>query len=102
MQSYSQDPVDHARTTRQPAGESFGDGLNSPGMAIVWIAGMALIIGFYSMAVGFIGIALSSFGVAFVLGSVGLGGFAVAHRRLREIEHDQQADPGEPCEPPAV
>jgi hypothetical protein len=32
------DPVDHARTTRQPAGESMKNGANAPGLAgvAVW------------------------------------------------------------------
>ena len=45
-------PVDHARTTRQHAGESLTNGANAPGLAGSALAVIALTVGLFAVAAG--------------------------------------------------
>lgn len=45
-------PVDHARTTRQHAGEALKNGANAPGLAGAAVAVIALTVGLFAVAAG--------------------------------------------------
>lgn len=82
----SNDPVDHARTTRQHAGEAMKDGANAPGMAAVAIGVVALVIGLFAMASGYATTATMAIVVAVLIGGIGLCWLAYEHRRVRTRE----------------
>ena len=101
MQDYSRDSVDHARTMRQHAGESMKNGLNAPGMVVVWTAVIALVIAIYCLAVGARTAAGVGLGATLALGVFGFCWLAYTHRAVRKAERRWRAEhPGEPYEPP--
>ncbi|MCW2550225.1 MAG: hypothetical protein JWR78_6 [Mycobacterium sp.] len=86
MGDASEDPIAHARTTRQHAGETMKDGANAPGLVSMAIAVAAMVIGLTAFAAGnsqpgAITIALAV--VAAVIGGLSL---FIAHRRVRRQE----------------
>ena len=90
------DPIDHARTTRQHAGETMKNGTNSPGLVLVaigWWRWLWACTDSPSSTVG----ALSGIGLAVVLSSAGLTWVLLAHREVRKDERRwHAAHPGRP------
>ncbi|MGE2731400.1 hypothetical protein [Mycolicibacterium vaccae] len=101
MPDTSQDPVDHARTTRQHAGETMKAGVNAPGLVAVGLGVLALVVGLYSFAkaiavVGIIGVVL-----AVLLIAGGLLWLARTHRKVQLEQRDWHAkNPHAHYEPP--
>jgi hypothetical protein len=79
-------PVDHARTTRQHAGETLKNTANVPGLVAVAVAVFALSITLYELASGDVRIAAAAVILAGVSGVAGLGWLIYAHRRVRRAE----------------
>ncbi len=101
MPDLSQDPVDHARTTRQHAGESMKNGVNAPGLIAVGVGVVALVAGLYAFASGHEIAGAVAVALAVLHSGAGVGWLAVAHRRVRETERRWHAEhPGEPYESP--
>jgi len=101
MPNTSDDPVDHARTTRQHAGESMKDGTNAPGLIGMAAAVVALVAGLFAFATGHATIGIAAVIVALAVGGAGSLWLALRHRQVRQDEkrwHD--AHPGAPEEPP--
>jgi len=102
MGEVSHDPVDHARTTRQHAGESMKNGANAPGLALLAAGVIATVVCLATLATGHGSVALiaASFAlVGYVGGAVWL---VVAHRRVRAVEHQWLAEhPSVPEQPPS-
>lgn len=95
------DPIDHARTTRQHAGESIKNGANAPGLLAVAIGVAALVAGLFLLATGHATVGVVAVVLAVVAGGGGLIWLALAHRRVRAAEvqwHDRH--PEAPAEPP--
>ncbi|WP_231990139.1 hypothetical protein [Mycobacterium sp. 852002-51971_SCH5477799-a] len=63
-------PVDHARTTRQHAGESLKNGANVPGLAASAAAVIALTVGLFAVATGHPAVGASALIVAVALGAL--------------------------------
>ncbi|CAN7590210.1 DUF308 domain-containing protein [Mycolicibacterium frederiksbergense] len=101
MPDNSRDPVDHARTYRQHAGEAMKAGRNSPGIVAVGLGVLSLVIGLFSFAnsstaAGAVGVVL-----AVLLIAGGLLWLARAHRKVKERDQDwYRAHPEVPYEPP--
>jgi hypothetical protein len=102
MSGAPSDPVDHARTTRQHAGESMKNGANAPGLALVAAGVIATVICLVSLATGHDSAAVSTALIA-VLGCIaGAVWLVVAHRRVRAVEQQWLAEhPSVPEQPPA-
>jgi hypothetical protein len=91
------DLVDHSRTFRQHAGETFTYGAHTPGVAGVAVAVVALVIGLCAFATGHTAVI-----VAAVLGAVATVWLLHTHRQVREAElrwHAENSDA--PAPPPA-
>lgn len=86
MDHLKRDPVDHARTTRQHAGESLKDAANAPGLAGVAAAVIALIVGLFALASGHVVVGCVAVIVAAVLGAAGAAWVLHAHRTVRNAE----------------
>jgi protein-S-isoprenylcysteine O-methyltransferase Ste14 len=80
------DPVDHARTTRRHAGETFKHAANAPGLAGVAVAVVALIVGLFALATGHAVAGFVAVIVAAVCGAAGCAWLLRTHRRVREAE----------------
>lgn len=95
------DPVDHARTTRPHAGETFKDGTNAPGLVAVGLAVATLVVSLYFFADGRADTGGVALAIAAVL-AVGGGAWLYArHRRIRRRELDYlDTHPGAPRTPP--
>lgn len=95
-------PVDHARTTRQHAGESLRNGANVPGLAGSAVAVMALTLGLFAVATGHLATGAIALIVAVVLGALSAAWLMRAHRKVREAElrwHAAYSD--QPAPPPS-
>ena len=79
-------PVDHARTTRQHAGETLKNTANVPGLVAVAVAVLALTVALYELASGDIRIAAVAVVLAVFSGVAGLGWLICEHRRVRRAE----------------
>lgn len=88
MPDHSGDPVDHARTTRQHAGETMKAGKNSPGLIAVGLGVLALVIGLFSFANSSVTAGIIGVVVAAVLMAGGLGWLARTHRKVAEQQRD--------------
>ena len=101
MADASRDPVDHARTTRQHAGESMKNGANAPGLALLAAGVIATVVCLASVATGYDSVAVIAALIA-VLGYVaGAVWLMVAHRRVRAVEQQWLAEhPSVPEQPP--
>ncbi|UXA17097.1 DUF308 domain-containing protein [Mycobacterium sp. SMC-4] len=101
MPDTSRDPVDHARTTRQHAGETMKAGHNAPGLIAVGLGVLSLVVGLYALANaatmgGIIGIV-----VALILIGGGLLWLARMHRKVQLQQQDWHAkNPEAHYEPP--
>jgi tetrahydromethanopterin S-methyltransferase subunit C len=100
MPDLSQDPVDHARTTRQHAGESMKNGVNAPGLIAVGVGVVALFVGLFAFATGHEVAGVVAVVLAVLLGGVGMGWLALAHRKVRETERRWHAEHPEKADHP--
>jgi hypothetical protein len=95
------DPVDHARTTRQHAGESLKDGTNAPGLVAVAASVVALVLGLCALASGHLVVGLAAVVLSALAGAVGIAWLTFAHRRVRDLELRWAAEySDEPAPPP--
>lgn len=95
-------PVDHARTTRQHAGESLRNGANVPGLAGSAVAVIALTVGLFAVATGHLAAGATALIVAVVLGALSAAWLLRAHRKVRDAElrwHAAFSD--DPAPPPS-
>ncbi|AFM18867.1 hypothetical protein Mycch_4148 [Mycolicibacterium chubuense NBB4] len=101
MPDNSHDPVDHARTYRQHAGETVKAGANAPGLILTGLGVLTLAIGLFSFAngsrpAGVVGVIL-----AVILIPSGLLWLALRHRKEQKKQLDwHRANPEAPYEPP--
>lgn len=96
------DPVDHARTTRQHAGESFNYGANAPGLAGVALGVIALIVGLFALASRHVAVGLAAVVVAIVLSAAGGAWLSRTHRKVRDAEVRWEAmNSDNPTPPPS-
>jgi Flp pilus assembly protein TadB len=79
-------PVDHARTTRQHAGESLTNGANAPGLAGSALAVIALTVGLFAVAAGHLMGGAIALIVAVILGGLSAAWLLRTHRRVRDAE----------------
>lgn len=92
MKGAYRDPVDHARTTHQHAGESLIDTLWLPGllavaMSIVSIAGLSAAVGYHRMEL------LSPIGLlTLALLITGFGLITAEHHRVNRVERRWNAE----------
>jgi hypothetical protein len=102
LSSRESDPVDHARTTRQHAGETFTYGANVPGLAGAAVALVALIIGLFASATKHASVGWAGVGVAVVLGVLSAAWLLRTHRKVRKAERAwHAANSDEPAPPPS-
>jgi hypothetical protein len=93
--------VDHARTTRQHAGESLKNGANVPGLAGSAAAVVALTVGLFAAATGHPAVGAIALIVAVALGALSAAWLVRAHRKVRDAElrwHAAYSD--QPAPPP--
>jgi protein-S-isoprenylcysteine O-methyltransferase Ste14 len=96
------DPVDHARTTRKHAGETFKNGANAPGLIAVALGVVALVAGLFGVAAGHSTIGILALALAAIAGVAGLAWLAYTHRQVRKAELVwHQTHSNEPASPPA-
>lgn len=101
MPDTSHDPVDHARTTRQHAGETMKAGHNAPGLIGVGLGVLSLVIGLYLFASGMTTGGIVGVVVAVLLIGGGLFWLARMHRKVQWEQRDWHAkNPDEHYEPP--
>lgn len=94
--------VDHARTTRQHAGESLKNGTNVPGLAGSAVAVIALTVGLFAVATGHLVGGAIALIAAVVLGALSAAWLLRAHRKVRDAElrwHAAYSD--QPAPPPS-
>ncbi len=101
MPDTSRDPVDHARTYRQHAGETVKSGLNAPGIAAVGVGVLSFAVGLFSFANGSRTTGVVAVILAAVLAVGGLAWLALRHRNVQEQQVDwHRANPDAHYEPP--
>jgi protein-S-isoprenylcysteine O-methyltransferase Ste14 len=101
MGDTSEDPIDHARTTRQHAGETMKNGANAPGLVLSAVAIVSLVVALAAFATGNSGAGSVAVAVAVVLAILGGGWLFVSHRRVRQKEiHWAAAHPSADARPP--
>ncbi|MDN4522186.1 hypothetical protein JN086_23015 [Mycolicibacterium austroafricanum] len=101
MPDTSRDPVDHARTYRQHAGETMKAGVNAPGLIAVGIGVLSLVIGLFSFANGSRSAGVAAVVVALLLVGGGLAWLARAHHKVQKKQQDWHREhPEAPYEPP--
>ena len=96
------DPVDHVRTTRPHAGETFKNGANAPGLISGAVAVVALVAGLFAFAAGHVTVGAAGVVIAVILGVVAGVWLFVSHRKVRAAERDWLAEhPEAPAQPPS-
>jgi tetrahydromethanopterin S-methyltransferase subunit C len=101
MPDTSKDPVDHARTYRQHAGETLKSGVNAPGVIAVGLGVLSVVIGLFSFANGARATGVVATILAVLLFGGGLGWLALRHRKVQEQQVDwHKAHPDAHYEPP--
>jgi tetrahydromethanopterin S-methyltransferase subunit C len=101
MPDTSEDPVDHARTTRQHAGETMKAGVNAPGLIAVGLGVLSVVVGLFSFANGTRTTGVIAGVIAVLLIGGGLGWLAWRHRKVQEQQQDWHRDhPEAHYEPP--
>jgi hypothetical protein len=96
------DPVDHSRTFRQHAGESFTYGANAPGFIGAAVAVVSVVVGLFMFATGRVTEGAIAVAVAALVGAGSAIWVARTHRKVREDElrwHAANSD--EPAPPPS-
>lgn len=102
MGDTSNDPVDHARTTRKHAGETMKNGANAPGLILLAVAIVAMVAALAAFATGATMIGLIATAVSAAAFLSGGGVLYVAHRQVREREARWLAEnPQAESQPPA-
>lgn len=102
MGNTSRDPVDHARTTRQHAGETMKNGYNAPGLILVAVGVLATVVAMATFASGESGAGTVSTITAIVVLAAGGLWLMIAHRQVRQRELHWAADhPEADVQPPA-
>ncbi|MCB0929288.1 MAG: LapA family protein [Mycobacterium sp.] len=97
----SEDPVDHARTTRSHAGETMTDIGNMPALAVLSVSLVLFVTSLVAFATYRAGIGMILGGSAAVGFVIGLAWLALEHRRVRRIEDRWYAEhPDEVRQPP--
>lgn len=102
MKTRKMDPVDHSRTFRQHAGETFTYGPHTTGVAGVAAAVVALVIGLCAFATGHVGGGVAAVVAAAVVGALATVWLLRSHHKVRAAElrwHREHSD--EPAPPPA-
>ncbi len=95
-------PIDHARTTRQHAGESLKNGANAPGLVGAAVAVIALTVGLFAVAAGHLVGGAVALLVAAALGALSAAWLLRAHRKVRDAElRWHAAHPDQPAPPPS-
>lgn len=95
-------PVDHARTTRQHAGETLKNGANAPGLVGSVVAVIALTVGLFAVAAGHLVAGAIALIVAVILGALSATWLLRTHRKVRDAElrwHAAHSD--QPAPPPS-
>ncbi|PRC41684.1 hypothetical protein C6A85_000000114390 [Mycobacterium sp. ITM-2017-0098] len=101
MPDTSKDPVDHARTTRQHAGETMKAGVNAPGLIAVGLGVLSVVIGLFSFANGTRTTGIVAVVLAVLLIGGGLGWLALRHRKVQEQQQEwHENHPEAHYEPP--
>jgi tetrahydromethanopterin S-methyltransferase subunit C len=101
MPDTSRDPVDHARTTRQHAGETMKAGVNAPGLIGVGLGVLALVAGLFSFANGSRTTGIIAVVLALALAGAGFAWLASRHRKVQEKQVDwHRENPDAHYEPP--
>jgi len=101
MPDTSKDPVDHARTTRQHAGETMKAGINAPGLIAVGVGVLSFVVALFSFANGSRTTGIVGVVAAVVLIGAGLAWVLRAHRKVLEKERDwHRKHPDAHHEPP--
>jgi tetrahydromethanopterin S-methyltransferase subunit C len=101
MGDTSKDPVDHARTTRQHAGETMKNGVNAPGLILLAVGVVAMVISLAAFASGHSSVGMTSAVVAVAAAAVGGVWVYVVHLRVRQKEARWHAEhPQAHAEPP--
>jgi hypothetical protein len=80
------DPAGHERTTRRHAGESIKNAANTPGLAGVAVAVVALIVGLFALAIGHVVVGCVAVILAAVCAAAGAGWLVFAHHRVNRAE----------------
>ncbi len=102
MDTQNRDPVDHARTFRQHAGETLIYGPHAPGLAGAAAAIVALVIGLCAFGTQHMAAGSSAVIVAALLGAVATVWMLRSHLKVRAAElrwHAKNSD--RPAPPPA-
>jgi uncharacterized membrane protein HdeD (DUF308 family) len=101
MGDTSDDPIDHARTTRKHAGETMKNSANAPGLAAVALGVVAFVIGLFAFASGNPTHGTVALVFAAIVAATGGVWLFVAHRRVRRRELRQAArEPDADAPPP--
>ena len=101
MGNTGHDPVDHARTTRQHAGETLKNTRSTPGLILGLLALAAFIIGLYLFGAGHTVGGVIAAVVVVVVGAAGVWWVLAEHRRVNRAEAAWAAEhPGAHIEPP--
>ena len=101
MPDTSQDPVDHARTTRQHAGETMKAGVNAPGLIAVGLGVLSLVLGLFAFANGTAAAGIVGVALAVLLIGGGLFWLNRAHQKVQEKQVDwHRENPEATYEPP--
>ena len=101
MPDTSRDPVDHARTYRQHAGETMKAGINGPGLIAVGLGVLSLVVGLFAFANGSRTTGIVAVVIVAMLGGGGLAWLALSHCKVRDKQQDWHWEhPEAPYEPP--
>ena len=100
MGDTAEDPVDHARTTRQNAGESMKNGYNAPGLILVGLGVVSVFVALFGFATRHASVGIGVAVLAALLFVGGLGWVLLVHRRVRQRHGEWlRAHPGADPQP---
>lgn len=85
------DPVDHARTSRQRVGEALKYRPHAPGLLATMASVVPLAVALFTLAHGQLTACAIAATVAVLLGGAGLGWLLYTHRRVRSAQLRWQA-----------
>lgn len=91
MGDNASDPIDHARTTRQHAGESMKNGANAPGLVLLALAIIAFVFALFTLASGHQATGWVAAAVALIAAVAGAGWLAYTHHQVRLTERARAA-----------
>ncbi|OBI05353.1 hypothetical protein A5714_24670 [Mycobacterium sp. E2462] len=102
LNTENRDPVDHSRTFRRHAGETFKYGPHAPGVYGLIVAAAALVMGLAAFATRHVAAGSTAVAAAAVVAAASAAWLARNHRKVRQAElrwHAEHSD--EPAPPPA-